>query len=97
MSAEDEEYFMKAAAQASQEVMERMAKAGWISGIARGHGGLVVQWAELGKERTKYLRILLDELGKPQLTGLECSALLTIVDSLSPGLDPDQAGDTQMR
>jgi hypothetical protein len=66
-------------------VLDRMVKAGWVSGYGIQDGrGFLIQWTDAGTAATKQLRHLFDQLG-PELFGDELTTLLVILDTMSPG------------
>jgi hypothetical protein len=68
---------------ATQSTLERMTSAKWVQ-TARNEKGLLIEWTAEGTEAAKQFRVLFDKLGS-ELSADELGALLTIIDTMSPG------------
>jgi hypothetical protein len=69
---------------ALESILNRMIRARWVSGFAHDDKGLLIQWTKAGGDAAKQLRSLFDQLGE-ELFADELSALLVVLDTMSPG------------
>jgi hypothetical protein len=79
MTSEDQ----KNMAQAMESMLARLTQAGWIES-AHNKKQILIRWTQTGIVASKQFGVLFDQLGQ-DLDALELSALLNIIQTMSPG------------